>query len=565
MKNWVIGPENRELAAELSRSLNLSPLLGRILVKRGLSSPAAAQNFLKPRLAALRDPFEIPNIEAAARRVLQARDAEEKVTVYGDYDVDGVTGTTILVQTLTQLGIETDYYIPHRYGEGYSLSPESVRKIAAAGTRLIVTVDCGISSAAEVKLAGELGLDVIVTDHHNLPDQLPPAVAIVNPKQIAGAHPSRDLSGAGVAFKFAWALFRLAGIKENTFLTSLLDLAALGTISDVVPLVDENRILAVSGLELIDQRRRLGLKQLAEAAALSGKISVNKIYFGLAPRLNAAGRLEHASKSVELLLADDPHKAGELAREISRINSRRQEIGGSIRDEVFLSLDERSAADSKLIFLSGDNWHPGVIGIVASQVVDRFFRPTVMIGVNDGVGRGSARSIEGLNIFSLLNACRDLFIDFGGHEGAAGFEIETAKIPELKRRLLAEVDKQVDPADLVPKLEIDAEVAPAEISLGLVKELEQLAPHGEGNPAPVFIVKGLSLTDYKKVGKDGKHFKAWFSKDGVNLEAIGFGLGGLAEQMDHSAAYDVAVNLETNEWNGFESVQLSLIDVRRAE
>ncbi len=564
MKSWLISPENKELAAELGRALNLRPLLGKILVNRGLTSAAAAENFLNPRLASLRDPFEIPNIEAAARRVLLARERGEKVTVYGDYDVDGVTGTAILVQALGHLGIPTDYYIPHRYGEGYSLSTGSVGKIAQAGTKLIVTVDCGISSVREIELANQLGLDVVVTDHHNLPAELPPAVALVNPKQIGGEHPSRNLSGAGVAFKFAWALFRLAGIKENDFLTSLLDLAALGTISDVVPLVGENRVLAVSGLSLIDQRKRLGLKQLAEAASLSGKITVNKIYFGLAPRLNAAGRLEHASKSVELLLADDPQKAGDLAREIGRINSRRQELGGSIKDEVFISLDERSAAESKLIFLSGENWHPGVIGIVASQVVDRFFRPTVMIGVNDGVGRGSARSIDGLNIFSLLDTCRDLFIDFGGHEGAAGFEIETGKIPELKQRLLDQVDKLIDPAALVPRLVIDAEVAPREISLGLVKELERLAPHGEGNPAPVFIVNGLTLTDYKKVGKDGKHFKAWFSRDGVELEAIGFGLGGLAEQMDHGQNYDLAANLESNEWNGFESVQLSLLDVRRS-
>lgn len=565
MRNWTFSPDDKELAAVVSRALNLSPLLGRVLVKRGFGAPAAAENFINPRLASLRDPFEIPNIEKAARRVLLAKERSEKVTVYGDYDVDGVTGTAILVQAFNHLGIKTDYYIPHRYGEGYSLSTESVKKIAAAGTKLVVTVDCGVSSLAEIELAGELGLDVVVTDHHNLPDKLPPAVAIVNPKQIAGPHPSRDLSGAGVAFKFAWALFRLAGIKENDFLTSLLDLAALGTISDVVPLVEENRVLAVSGLNLIDQRKRLGLKELAEAASLSGKISVNKIYFGLAPRLNAAGRLEHASKSVELLLADDPQKAGELARELGRINTKRQELGGSIREEVFISLGERSAADGKLIFLSGENWHPGVIGIVASQVVDRFFRPTVMIGVKDAVGRGSARSIEGVNIFSLLDTCRDLFIGFGGHEGAAGFEIETGKIPELRARLLAAAEKMVDPADLFPRIEIDAEVAPREITLGLVRELELLAPHGEGNPAPVFIVRGLTLTDYKKVGKEGKHLKAWFEKDGVNLDSIGFGLG--ADNSPHLNVgnyYDIVCNLETNEWNGFESVQLSLIDIRES-
>lgn len=564
VSNWITFPDHKELSAELSQALNLSPLISKILINRGIDSPALAESFINPRLSFLRDPFEIPNIEGAARRVLLAKERGEKVTVYGDYDVDGVTGTAILVQTFNFLGLKTDYYIPHRYGEGYSLSVESVRKIAGSGTKLIVTVDCGISSVAEVKEAAKLGLDVIVTDHHNLPETLPDACAIVNPKQIGGEHPSKDLSGAGVAFKFAWALLRLAGIKDSVFLTSLLDLAALGTISDVVPLINENRILAVNGLNLIDQRKRLGIKQLAEAASLSGKISVNKIYFGLAPRLNAAGRLEHASKSVELLLADDPQKAGELARELNRINSQRQELGGTIKDAVFVLLDERYLAGNKLVFLSGAGWHPGVIGIVASQVVDKFFRPTVLIGINDGVGRGSARSVEGLNIFSLLDSCRDLFIDFGGHEGAAGFEIETGKIPELKGRLMAEVDRRLKPEELVPKIEIDAEIEPRQITLGLIKELELLAPHGEGNPAPVFMIRGLTLSDYKQVGKDGKHFKAWFSQAGVNLEAIGFGLGSLADQMDHNLEYDIAVNLESNEWNGFESVQLSLLDIKES-
>ena len=352
MKNWVAFSDQKERTSDLCRALNLSPLISKILTNRGLATPAAAERFINPRLSYLRDPLEIPNIESAARRVLLAKERGERVTVYGDYDVDGVTGTAILVQTFNFLGIKTDYYIPHRYGEGYGLSLGSVRKIAAAGTSLIVTNDCGISSVKEVAEASRLGLDVVVTDHHNLPEILPAAYAIVNPKQIAGDHPSRDLSGAGVAFKFAWALLRLAGTKDSVFLTSLLDLAALGTISDVVPLINENRILAVSGLNLIDQRKRLGVKHLAEAASLSSKISVNNIYFGLAPRLNAAGRLEHASKSVELLLADDPAKAGELARELGRINSRRQELGGSIKEDVFSLIDDVYLAEHRLICLS---------------------------------------------------------------------------------------------------------------------------------------------------------------------------------------------------------------------
>ncbi|MBN3032591.1 MAG: single-stranded-DNA-specific exonuclease RecJ [Candidatus Saganbacteria bacterium] len=567
MKNWRLYPERAAAAAELASALAISPLTAQIVINRGLAERGQAEEFLRPRLASLRDPFEIPNIGPAARRLLAARDRGERVTVFGDYDVDGVTATALLVRAFRALGLETDYYIPHRYGEGYGLSQEAVGKIAAAGTKLIVTVDCGVSNTAEIETAARLGLEVVVTDHHNLPERLPPALAVVNPKLIGGPHPSKQLSGAGVAFKFAWALFRLAGIRESDFLTSLLDLAALGTIADVVPLLGENRVLAVSGLSLIDQRKRLGLKHLAEAASLSGRISVNHIYFGLAPRLNAAGRLEHAGKSVELLLSDDPRRSGELARELGQINARRQEIGGLIRAEVFAALDEAYLKENKLIFLSGENWHPGVIGIVASQVVDAFSRPAVLVGVNGGVGRGSARSVDGLNIFSLLEACRDLFIDFGGHEGAAGFEIAADKIPELRARLKAEVAERIDPADLAPRLEVDAQLEPARITLGLVKELEVLAPHGEGNPAPAFMIKGLTLADYKKVGKDGKHLKAWFSKEGINLEAIGFGLGLSGNNSPHLSAgnyYDIVFNLECNEWNGFETAQLSLIDIRES-
>ena len=399
MKQWIIKP-NQDPAL---------PLLHSILRNRGVADIEA---FLNPKLSNLRDPFEIPDIQKAAQRALLAKERGEKVLVYGDYDVDGVTGTAILVHALRFLGIDATYYVPHRYGEGYSLSLDSVRKIAGSGVKLVVTVDCGIASAVEIEEANALGMEVIVTDHHNLPHALPKAFAVVNPKQIQGEHPSKYLSGAGVAFKFAWALLRTAGLKDSIFLTSLLDLASLGTVSDVVPLTEENRILAVGGLNLINERKRLGIKHLAEAASLYGKISVNNIYFGLAPRLNAAGRLEHASKSVDLLLSDDPVRARELAEELSRINTRRQGLGSSIKEEIFSQLSDAFVSENRLILLSGKNWHPGVIGIVASQVVDAFNRPTVLIGINDGAGRGSARSIDGLNIYEILDSCHDLFLDF---------------------------------------------------------------------------------------------------------------------------------------------------------
>lgn len=554
MKKWLIN-----LPADPGASL-----LDRILASRGIIDPDEREKFLNPKLAQLRDPLEIPNIQAAAHRIMQAKERGEKTVVYGDYDVDGVTGTAILISTLKHLGLSVTYYIPHRYGEGYSLSPESVKKLAAEGVKLIVTVDCGIASADEIALAAELGMTVVVTDHHNLPERLPPAAAIVNPKMIAGDHPSKYLSGAGVAFKVAWVLLRLAGEKDSVFLTSLLDLAALGTFSDVVPLTAENRILAVGGLRLINERKRLGLKLLAEAASLKGTIDADRVYFALAPRLNAAGRLEHASKAVELLLTDDPIRGKEMAQELNRINSRRQDIGAAIKDEVFAQLSDDYLAAHRLIVLAGENWHPGVIGIVASQIVDRYGKPAILIGINEGVGRGSARSVAGFNIYAILDSCRDLFLDFGGHEGAAGFEIEPARVPELQQRLGEQLAKNVDPESMVPKLELDAQIDPQEISLALIRELEKLAPFGEGNPSPLFMIGGLALAELKTVGKEGKHLKAWFGSNGIRLETIGFGFGALAGKLDYNKEYDLAVNLEANEYNGFESVQLSLVDIREA-
>jgi single-stranded-DNA-specific exonuclease len=564
MTHWLTYPENEAALAALMAA-NLSPLLARLLVNRGITTAERAEIFLRPKLSGLKDPFEIPQLEAATKRAWLAKERGEKVVVYGDYDVDGVTATTILMATLRFLGFDATYYIPNRYGEGYSLSIDSVNKLAAAGAKLIITVDCGISSAREIEAAKALGMEVIVTDHHNLPRQLPTAAAgVVNPKMIVGEHPSKYLSGAGVAFKFAWGLLRAAGFKDSVFLTSLLDLAALGTFSDVVTLTDENRLLAVGGLNLINERRRPGLKQLGEIAGLRQKVAAEQVYFGLAPRLNAAGRLEHASKAVELLLASDEAAAKIMAEELDRINVRRQKLGAEIKEEVFARIDPAFLADNPLILLSGDKWHPGVIGIVASQVAETFGRPTVLIGINEGMGRGSARSVEGVNIFLLLDACRDLFLDFGGHEGAAGFAIIPENIPRLRERLMAAVKEQVDPAALELKLYIDAELKPAEISLGLIKELDRLAPFGEGNEAPIFQINGLPLTEFKLVGKNGRHLKAWFDLDGVRVETIGFGFASSGEKLVVGHKYDLAVNLGTNEFNGFEKAQLSLVDLRPA-
>ncbi len=562
MKKWQIFRQEPELSQKFSREINISPLTAQVLINRGIKNAAEADRFLNPRLINLKDPFDIPNILAAAKRVLLAREKGEKVLVYGDYDVDGVTGTVILIETLKHLGFDPSYYIPSRYGEGYSLNLDAIQKIKNDGVSLIITDDCGISSVEEIEFASSLGMDVIVTDHHNLPGQLPKAFALVNPKMIEGEHESKHLSGAGVAFKFAWALLRTAGIKENGFITSLLDLAALGTVADVVPLTGENRILTVCGLNYINEKKRIGIKYMLEAASLNSRITVNQINYVIAPRINASGRLEHASLSVRLMISQDPAEALELARQINEINIRRQGIGGDIQEEVFSKIE--SMKNDKIIIAEGENWHPGVIGIVASRVVDAYYRPTVLIGINEGVGRGSARSIDDFNIFSILDTCRDLFNDFGGHEGAAGFEIDPEKIGELKARLLANIEQMITPETLIPKIEIDYEINPNQITLGLIKELDVLDPHGQGNPSPIFMTRGLTLTDQRKVGKGGAHLKLKFTDGQSSIDTIGFRMGNTGYNLSLNKKYDIAYSLETNVWNGFESAQLSLADIKPA-
>jgi len=560
MKKWQIYRQDQQLSSQLASELKVSPIVAQILLNRGFKAAKDAEIFLKPKLAYLKDPFDIPNIQKAAERIILAKERGEKVTIYGDYDVDGVTGTVILYEALTHLGIKTEYYIPHRYGEGYSLNFEAIKRIKENGTKLILTVDCGIASLIEIEYADSIGLEVIVTDHHNLPQKLPPAIAIVNPKMIEGEHPSKHLSGAGVAFKFAWVLLRTLGIKENDFLMSLLDVVALGTIADVVPLTYENRILTVCGMTLINEKKRLGIKALAEAAGLKNGISVTNVNFALAPRLNAAGRLEHAAIAVKLLIAKEPAAAEAAAKMLSEINSRRQGIGQDIQEDAFEKA--KLVEDKRVIIVSGENWHPGVIGIVASRVVDTYSKPAVLIGINEGVGRGSARSINGVNIFSILDSCRDLFLDFGGHEGAAGFAIKPENIPELMKRIEEKAIEEINEEALIPKIKIDTELASSQITLSFVKELEALSPYGQGNTNPIFMTRNMMLKDLRQVGNEGAHLKLKLSDGHGEVDVIGFRLGSMAKGLKLNNPYNILYNLETNEWNGMESAQLNLIDIR---
>jgi len=560
-KRWQITPPDTDTIKKLAARSNISDVLAHVLINRGIQNTSEVDAFITPKLSMLSNPYDIPDMEKAARRVMESKKRGEKVAVYGDYDVDGVTGTSILILTLKDLGIDATYYIPHRYHEGYGLNNGAIKKLADDKVKLIVTVDCGISNTIEVEYANSLGIDVIVTDHHNPPRNLPKAHALVNPKMIDAVHRSRDLSGAGVAFKFAWGLYRTAGIQDSSNLMDMLDLAGLGTIADVVPLLEENRVLAIYGLKSLNNCKRIGLKKLMEAAGINKRITTSQVNYAIAPRINSAGRLEHASSAVELLITQDEFKARNLALELSRLNTKRQGIGEQIQQEVFSQI---GASDSKSVILCGNSWTPGVIGIVASRVVDTYHKPTVLIGVNEGIGRGSARSIDGLNIYEMLDSCHDLFTDFGGHKKAAGFEVPEENIPELIRRLTQTIDESLASEDLIPILEIESMLEPSQVTMGLASELELLGPHGEENRPPVFATGKLKLIDMRRVG-DGSHLKSRFTDGKITLDSIGFSLGGLSSKLKLGDEYDLAYNLEVNEYNGLESAQLNLVDIRESK
>lgn len=562
-RRWSIHKSDEKLASEISSEFCLSRPAAQILINRGIQKKDEVERFLAPRLSFLKDPFEIPDMQKAVNRTLEAVRNKEKVYVWGDYDADGVTGASIVVLGLKKLGIEAGCYIPHRYDEGYGLNIEGLKKIASSGATLLITVDCGISNFKEIGYAKTLGMDVIVTDHHNIPEKLPPAVACVDPKRMERDHPSRDLAGAGVAFKFIWALLRTAGFRESAEIKEFLDLAALGTIADVVPLTGENRILAVCGIKLLNEKKRAGVKHLFSAAKLSGDITARNISFMLAPRLNAPGRLKHAELSLSLLLEDDPQKAKSIADEINLVNAQRQQIGALIGEDVFSRIIDPE--NTKLIMLSGKNWHPGVIGIVASRISEKYNRPSILISDSGRVCRGSARSIEGFDIYKLLFSCRDIFSDFGGHKDAAGFEMPSGSIEELKARLSKEIEGSFTFDELVPKTKIDVEADPEDASGELAREIERLAPFGQGNPNPVFMTRDLRISSCNKVGSKGAHLKLKLTRGRTCLDAIGFGLGGLFDELPKDSPVDIAYNLMLNEWDGFTMPQAQLVDVRRAQ
>ena len=559
---WTVAAAREEPCRSLAGALDISPLLAQCLLNRGLDEPDISSRFLQPRLKNLADPFLIPNMAAAVDRLLAARQRRELLVIFGDYDVDGVTSTALLTETLGALGWRVEHYLPHRLDDGYGLSREGVERcLQKFPAQLLLAVDCGSTSVEVTAWLRERGIDVVVLDHHQVSEPVPAAVALVNP-QLGGAF--RELCSAGLAFKLAHALLkrlREAGLAEAEAvdLRAQLDLAALGSIADLVPLTGENRILVTAGLERLNATRRPGLAALKTVASIAAVTGSYEVAFQLAPRLNAAGRLEDAQDALRLLLTQDADEAGALARRLDERNRRRQTIERSICDEITAELRPRFDAAKDFVIVEGRaEWHIGVVGIVASRVLQEFYRPAIIFG-SDGVSwRGSGRSIEGFDLAAALRGCADLLLRHGGHAMAAGMSIDAAQLGPLRQRLNEMARAALSEEQLRPCLKLDAEVAPSELTLEQVEELARLNPVGQGNPTVRLALRGVShARPPQRMGKESQHVKFRLAAGGQTLEAVWWNCRNAPLP---GGQFDLAFTPAVNQYNGRRSVQLKVLD-----
>jgi len=554
-------------AASLAEALRLHPLAARVLAARGLADPELATRFLAASLADLPDPFTMKGMDRAVARIVRALEAGERIACYGDYDVDGVTSTALLAGMLRAAGADLVTYTPHRLVEGYGLNVEAVRRLAAQGVRLLVTLDCGITSVEEVRAAAALGVDTIVVDHHTVPVELPAAEAILNPHQPGCAYPSKELAAVGVTFALAMALRRrlreigrFGAERPEPNLKEALDLVALGTVADVVPLVGANRILVRWGLEVLAASRRPGVRALKRVAGIAEgtPVSAGQVGFRLGPRINAAGRLDDAGRGVRLLLSDDPAAARALAEELDRENQARQEIERRIVDEATLDARGHVEAGARGLVLAREGWHAGVVGIVASRIVERFHRPAVLVALEGEGGKGSGRSVERFHLYDALAACSAELVRFGGHRHAAGLTVERARLARFREAFQAHAAARLAPEDLVPRTRIEGWIDEREVTERAAEDLAKLGPFGAGHPEPVFALRGTAGRP-RTVGAGGAHLKLAL---GRGLDAIGFGLG---ERLPaEGSTVEAAFTLGFDEWDGTRRLQLRLKDVRAA-
>jgi single-stranded-DNA-specific exonuclease len=534
----------------------VNPLVARLLYNRGISEPSQIETFLNADSRLESDPFLLPDIHQAVSRTYQALLTGEEIAIYGDFDADGITATALLVQGLSALGGKVIPYIPHRYHEGYGLQVAALEKLHKQGISLIITVDTGITAIAEIQKARKMGIDIIVTDHHLPLASLPPALAVVDPKRSDSNCQSTELAGVGVAFKFLQALLKGSGREE--LVNSLLDLVALGTVTDMVPLTGDNRYWVKRGLELLNNTERLGLQEMMRSASLKpGNLDTESISWILGPRLNAAGRLDDAATSYKLLLTQDPNEAASLVSELEEKNAKRQRLTSEllqrVRDKIIAA-----RTDLPLLMIGEEDYPPGVMGLVAGRLSEEFYRPVILFRFGSETCRGSGRSIPEFDLMAALAGCRDLLSNFGGHTKAAGFTVPTNNLPQLERQLLTLAKAQLAGLDLRPHIDIDAQVTLSDLTGETFKQIQQLAPFGSGNPLPAFVSRHVEIVELRQIGSRNEHLGLKLRQEGIVWDAIGFRFGSRAQEM--TAFLDIAYNLDIDRWNGAEKLRLKLLD-----
>lgn len=574
---WIYNSVDKNLIEETAYKHNMPKPVAELMLKKGISSPDDIENFFNGSLKSLRNPFEISDMEKAAERIAKAVMNHERICIYGDYDVDGITATALLYIFLMQCGANVSYYIPNRLEEGYGLNKEAVKEIAARKTNLIITVDCGISAVQEVLEASIHRMDIIITDHHQPSKELPVAAyAIINPMREDDTYPNKTLAGVGVAFKTVMAL-RFVLKKYDFFkqevpnIRNLLDIVTLGTIADVMPLVDENRIFVRHGLELMSgENVRIGideLKKTVENLSASKKMKTSNIGFQLAPRINAMGRMASSEKSFKLLVTQNRSEAKQLALELDNENKYRQMIERDILQQTYDLIEKNQYAELQSgLVIASDNWHPGVIGIVASRVVDKYFKPTVILTEDNGVYKGSARSIPGFHLYDGLSSLSDILISFGGHKYAAGVKLEKKNLEEFRNRFNEVVKTSLKEEDFIPEIYIDAEIDSKDITNEVMQWLEKLEPYGQGNKEPVFFMKKVFKYQVETfVGKNFNHLKCVFEKNGLIFEAIGYNMKEYKSLMAENDKFDILFSLVHNTWKNTKVIQLNLKDIKKSD
>lgn len=565
-KTWQIASGSPEAEAELVRSLRCSPIMARLLVNRGVQNSRDARAFLAPGLDQLSDPFLLPDADRAVDRIQRALTNHERICVHGDYDVDGVTSAALWTRLLEKLGADVRVHVPHRKRDGYDMRSKFIAQCEADGVQLVITTDCGTQRIDEVAQAAAAGIDVIVTDHHETGDRLPDAVAVVNPQRHDSRYPFRELAGVGVAYRLGEALIRRLGHSVASYRSAYADLAAVGTVADIMRLVGENRAIVQAGLEVLGSTRKPGLRALIQVARVRTEvINSRTVGYALGPRLNAVGRMDDARLALDLLLTRDRAEADTLAQSLEAANQQRQVEQSRIYLDAAAQADAVDIEATGCLVLASAGWHSGIVGIVANKLVERYHRPAVLISIDEatGVGHGSARSIRAFDMFRAVSACDGLLEEFGGHSHAAGLSIKQENIAAFRDRMSRLALEWLRPEDFVPVIDADAEVDAADVTTELLADVARMEPFGRGNEEPMLVSRGVTVADVLRIGKEGTHLKLRVTSRGMApVDAVMWGQGDLAEQIPAGMRYDLCYRPSLNHFNGRTSVQFVLEDLR---